>query len=104
VLRGTVASAPPLTDAINAGRKAHLLRDKQILSVGVFDEVTWKTFGGNTHDVDSILVETRHEYDITPKEGLKNESQMLEMASKMLGTPSGSASDSIKEIVISSRQ
>ncbi|GJZ81775.1 hypothetical protein Tco_0646769 [Tanacetum coccineum] len=32
------------------GRKGHLLEDKQILSVGVFDEVfsTWMTFGGNT--------------------------------------------------------
>ncbi|GJV41562.1 hypothetical protein Tco_1420002, partial [Tanacetum coccineum] len=37
-------------------RKAHLLRDKQIPSVGVFDEVfrTWMTFGGNTRDLGSF--------------------------------------------------
>ncbi|GJV04952.1 hypothetical protein Tco_1338521 [Tanacetum coccineum] len=35
------------------GRKAHLLEDKQIPSVGVFDEVfrTWMAFGGNTRDL-----------------------------------------------------
>ncbi|GKA98699.1 retrotransposon protein, putative, ty1-copia subclass [Tanacetum coccineum] len=35
------------------GRKAHFPKDKQILSVGVFDEVfsTWMTFGGNTSDL-----------------------------------------------------
>ncbi|GKC16639.1 hypothetical protein Tco_1013421 [Tanacetum coccineum] len=34
------------------GRKAHLLKDKQIPSVGVFDEVfsTWMTFRANTRD------------------------------------------------------
>ncbi|GJX41012.1 hypothetical protein Tco_0256002 [Tanacetum coccineum] len=38
------------------GRKAYLLEDKRILSVGVFDEVfsTWMTFGGNTHDLGSF--------------------------------------------------
>ncbi|GJS47365.1 hypothetical protein Tco_0571201 [Tanacetum coccineum] len=38
------------------GRKAHLLEDKKILSVGVFDEVfsIWKTFGGNTRDLGSF--------------------------------------------------
>ncbi|GJS09253.1 hypothetical protein Tco_0366049 [Tanacetum coccineum] len=42
------------------GRKAHLLKDKQIPSVGVFDEVfsTWMTFGGNTHDLGSFGEET----------------------------------------------
>ncbi|GJS16020.1 hypothetical protein Tco_0410492 [Tanacetum coccineum] len=35
------------------GRKTHLLEDKQIPSVGVFDEVfcIWKAFGGNTSDL-----------------------------------------------------
>ncbi|GJV08105.1 hypothetical protein Tco_1345761 [Tanacetum coccineum] len=42
------------------GRKAHLLEDKQILSVGVFDEVfsTWMAFGGNTRDLGSFGEET----------------------------------------------
>ncbi|GKA25426.1 hypothetical protein Tco_0711535 [Tanacetum coccineum] len=41
-------------------RKAHLLEDKQIPSVGVFDEVfsTWMTFGGNTRDLGSFGEET----------------------------------------------
>ncbi|GKD21620.1 hypothetical protein Tco_1223323, partial [Tanacetum coccineum] len=42
------------------GRKAHLLEDKQIPSVGVFDEVfsTWIVFGGNTRDLGSFGEET----------------------------------------------
>ncbi|GJU67032.1 hypothetical protein Tco_1253291 [Tanacetum coccineum] len=38
------------------GRKAHLLEDKQIPSVGVFDEVfsTWMDFGGNTLAGDGV--------------------------------------------------
>ncbi|GJY41825.1 hypothetical protein Tco_0429095 [Tanacetum coccineum] len=40
--------------------KAHLLKDKQISSVGVFDEVfsTWRAFGGNTRDLSSFGEET----------------------------------------------
>ncbi|GKA75529.1 hypothetical protein Tco_0781907 [Tanacetum coccineum] len=40
--------------------KAHLLEDKQIPSVGVFDEVfsTWMAFGENTHDLGSFGEET----------------------------------------------
>ncbi|GKD41987.1 hypothetical protein Tco_1266632 [Tanacetum coccineum] len=37
-------------------RKAHLFKDKQILSVGVFS--TWMTFGGNTRDLGSFGEET----------------------------------------------
>ncbi|GJX57861.1 hypothetical protein Tco_0287758 [Tanacetum coccineum] len=42
------------------GRKAHFFEDKQILSVGVFDEVfsTWMAFGGNTRDLGSFGEET----------------------------------------------
>ncbi|GJU23392.1 hypothetical protein Tco_1156734 [Tanacetum coccineum] len=38
------------------GRKAYLLEDKQIPSVGVFDEVfsIWKAFRGNTRDLGSF--------------------------------------------------
>ncbi|GJV19715.1 putative reverse transcriptase domain-containing protein [Tanacetum coccineum] len=47
-------------DASYQGRKAHLLEDKQIPSVGVFDEVfsTWMAFGGNTRDLGSFGEET----------------------------------------------
>ncbi|GJT41558.1 hypothetical protein Tco_0941423 [Tanacetum coccineum] len=37
------------------GRKAYLLKDKQIPSVGVFDEMA---FGGNTRDLGSFGEET----------------------------------------------
>ncbi|GJZ93465.1 hypothetical protein Tco_0665530 [Tanacetum coccineum] len=37
-----------------ACRKAHLLEDKQIPSVGVFEEVTWMAFRGNTRDLGSF--------------------------------------------------
>ncbi|GJV15526.1 hypothetical protein Tco_1360849 [Tanacetum coccineum] len=41
-------------------RKAYFLEDKQIPSVGVFDEVisTWMAFGGNTRDLGSFGEET----------------------------------------------
>ncbi|GKF41657.1 hypothetical protein Tco_0124999, partial [Tanacetum coccineum] len=41
-------------------RKAHLLEDKQIPSVGVFDEVfsTWMEFRGNSRDLGSFGEET----------------------------------------------
>nr|GEU49184.1 MAK10-like protein [Tanacetum cinerariifolium] len=37
----------------------------------------------------------KKEYDFTPKEGLKNKSQMVETASRIFATPSGSASDRV---------
>ncbi|GKD65273.1 hypothetical protein Tco_1307381 [Tanacetum coccineum] len=58
---------------------------------------TWMKFGGNTRDLSSILEETGQEYNFTPKEGLKNKSQMVETASGKLATPSGSASDRIRK-------
>ncbi|GKB93185.1 hypothetical protein Tco_0979322, partial [Tanacetum coccineum] len=47
-------------------RKTHLLEDKQILSVGVFDEVfsTWMAFGGNTRDLGSFGEETNKITDL----------------------------------------
>nr|GEU55049.1 DNA-directed DNA polymerase [Tanacetum cinerariifolium] len=62
-----------------------------------------KIFGGNTRDLGFILEETGQEYDITPKEGLKNKSQMVEMTSRILVTPSGSASDRVRKIVTVSK-
>ncbi|GKG09403.1 hypothetical protein Tco_0338149, partial [Tanacetum coccineum] len=60
---------------------------------------TWKTFGGNTRDLGSILEETGQEcnYGFTPKEGLKNKSQMVQTASGKLVTPSGSTSDRVRK-------
>ncbi|GJV18682.1 hypothetical protein Tco_1367702 [Tanacetum coccineum] len=48
------------------GRKAYLLKDKQILSVGVFDEVfsTWMAFGGNTRNLGSFREETDEIMDL----------------------------------------
>ncbi|GJS64089.1 hypothetical protein Tco_0678653 [Tanacetum coccineum] len=43
---------------VMTGRKAHLLEDTHIPSVGVFDEVTWMAFGGNTCDLGSFGEET----------------------------------------------
>nr|GEW33939.1 hypothetical protein [Tanacetum cinerariifolium] len=42
------------------GIKAHLLEDKQIPSVEIFDEIfsTWVAFGGNTRDFGSFEEET----------------------------------------------
>ncbi|GJX03559.1 retrotransposon protein, putative, ty1-copia subclass [Tanacetum coccineum] len=47
-------------------RKAHLLEDKQIPSVGVFDEVfcIWKAFGRNTRDFGSFGEETDKTMDL----------------------------------------
>ncbi|GKD82568.1 hypothetical protein Tco_1349407, partial [Tanacetum coccineum] len=84
-------------------RKAHLLGDKQIPSVGVFDEVTWKTFGGNTRDLGSILKETRQDCKLA-QEVLKNCSQKVETASGFLTTPSGFASDNIRNLVTASKR
>ncbi|GJQ91840.1 MAK10-like protein [Tanacetum coccineum] len=53
----------PSTDGI--GRKAHLLEDKQIPSVGVFDEVIWEAFGGNTRDLDPIWEEMGQRRNLT---------------------------------------
>ncbi|GJX70282.1 hypothetical protein Tco_0307453 [Tanacetum coccineum] len=67
------------------GRKAHLLEDKQIPSVGVFDEVfsTWMDFGGNTRDLGSFGEETDKIMDL--HQSLEDLCiQWLEMASQIL--------------------
>ncbi|GJU42910.1 hypothetical protein Tco_1195867 [Tanacetum coccineum] len=48
------------------GRKAYLLEDKQIPSVGVFDEVfsTCMAFGGNTQPGDGVTTTKRQRHDI----------------------------------------
>ncbi|GKD69149.1 hypothetical protein Tco_1323239, partial [Tanacetum coccineum] len=65
------------------GRKAHLLEDKQIPSVGVFDEVfsIWKAFGGNTRDLGLFGEETDKTTDLH-QHFLRLCSQRLETASQ----------------------
>ncbi|GKA33914.1 hypothetical protein Tco_0720343 [Tanacetum coccineum] len=65
------------------GRKAHLLEDKQIPSVGVFDEVfsIWKAFGGNTRDLGSFGEETYKTMDLHQHLS-RISTQRLEMASQ----------------------
>ncbi|GJX22426.1 hypothetical protein Tco_0226871 [Tanacetum coccineum] len=52
---------------VGVGRKAHLLEDKQIPSVGVFDEVfsTWMAFGGNTQRGDGVAGIKRRRRDLS---------------------------------------
>ncbi|GJV33475.1 hypothetical protein Tco_1393875 [Tanacetum coccineum] len=66
------------------GRKAHLLEDKQIPSVGVFDEVfnIWKAFGGNTRDLGSFREETDKTTNLH-QHLFKISTQKLEMASQI---------------------
>ncbi|GKF95300.1 hypothetical protein Tco_0288035, partial [Tanacetum coccineum] len=65
-------------------RKAYLLKDKQISSVGVFDEVfsIWKTFGGNTRDLGSFREEMDKTTDIH-QHLLRLCSQQLDTASQI---------------------
>ncbi|GJR84968.1 hypothetical protein Tco_0155753 [Tanacetum coccineum] len=78
-------------------RKAHLLEDKQIPSVGVFDEVIWMAFGGKTRDLSSI----GEEMDKTTtlhQSLLKNFVQCLETASQSLATASKHTRDGVRVI------
>ncbi|GJR46593.1 hypothetical protein Tco_1314696, partial [Tanacetum coccineum] len=76
-------------------RKAHLLEDKQIPSVGEFDEVIWMAFRGNTGDLGSIGEET--DKTMTLHRGLlKNSIQCLETASQFLAMPSYLTSDGVR--------
>ncbi|GJZ95358.1 hypothetical protein Tco_0667692 [Tanacetum coccineum] len=65
-------------------RKAHLLEDKQISSVGVFDEVfyIWKAFGRNTRDLGSFGEETDKTMDLH-QHCSRISPQNLEMASQI---------------------
>ncbi|GJU18250.1 hypothetical protein Tco_1146216 [Tanacetum coccineum] len=66
------------------GRKAHLLEDKQIPSVWVFDEVfcIWKAFEGNTRDLGSFGEETDKTTDLH-QHGSRISLQWLETASQI---------------------
>ncbi|GKA49850.1 hypothetical protein Tco_0742923 [Tanacetum coccineum] len=65
-------------------KKAHLLEDKQIPSVGVFDEVfsIWKAFGGNTRDLGSFGEEMDKTTDLH-QHLLRIYTQKLETASQI---------------------
>ncbi|GJR02857.1 hypothetical protein Tco_0525841 [Tanacetum coccineum] len=84
---------------IVTGRKAHLLEDKQISSVGVFDEhlgsfwrkYTWTQFG-KKRDKIATLQEVVSRICI----------QCLETASQFLATPSERTRDGVKNFVTAS--
>ncbi|GJT57915.1 hypothetical protein Tco_0992969 [Tanacetum coccineum] len=86
------------------GRKAHLLEDKQISSVGVFDEVTWMAFGGNSHDLGSFREETD---EITDLHQILEEILLTERGDGVVGLnrhrrdPSG---DGVRDLVTASRR
>ncbi|GKA99555.1 hypothetical protein Tco_0827549 [Tanacetum coccineum] len=67
------------------GRKAHLLEDKQIPSVWVFDEVfsIWKALGGNTRDLGSFGEETDKTTDLHQHLS-RISTQQLETASQII--------------------
>ncbi|GJS34919.1 hypothetical protein Tco_0533301 [Tanacetum coccineum] len=69
-----------LLDDDLTSRKAHLLEDKQIPSVRVFDEVTWIAFRGCTCDLGSFGEEI-DKITTLHRSGFKNCSQSLKMAS-----------------------
>ncbi|GJR80735.1 hypothetical protein Tco_0151520 [Tanacetum coccineum] len=48
-------------------RKAYLLEDKKIPSVGVFDEVIWMAFRGNTRNLGLNWRRNGQDYDSTPR-------------------------------------
>ncbi|GJW68475.1 hypothetical protein Tco_0122899 [Tanacetum coccineum] len=78
------------------GRKTHLLEDKKIPSVGVFDDVIWKASGGNTHSLDSIWEETGQDCNSTRRHsrfGL----QFMETASQILMTGSKLTRDDVRD-------
>ncbi|GKD83216.1 hypothetical protein Tco_1350055, partial [Tanacetum coccineum] len=77
-------------------RKSHLLEDKQIPSVGVFDEVIWEALGGNTRDLDSIWEETGQDYNFTQSD-LKN-------VRTVLGDGVAILSDDVKSYVTASER
>nr|GEZ68117.1 hypothetical protein [Tanacetum cinerariifolium] len=87
-------------------RKAHLLEDKQISSVGVFDEVfsTWMEFGGNTRDLGSFGEETDK---ITDLHQILKEVLLVSHGDGVVGImrhrrdPSG---DDVRDLVTASRR
>ncbi|GJS83425.1 hypothetical protein Tco_0749966 [Tanacetum coccineum] len=86
-------------------RKAHLLEDKQIPSVGVFDEVfsTWKAFGENTRVLGSFGEET---YEITDLHQIHEEILFTEHRDGVAGIKRrhlDPSSDGVRDLVTASR-
>ncbi|GJX85956.1 hypothetical protein Tco_0336730 [Tanacetum coccineum] len=84
------------------GRKAHLLEDKQIPSVGVFDEVTWMAFGGNTLDL-GLFGEEMDEITTLHQSRRRKSVQTLETASQILAMASKVLKDGVRIIVTASK-
>ncbi|GKD13260.1 hypothetical protein Tco_1197667 [Tanacetum coccineum] len=88
----------------DGGRKANLLEDKQIPSVGVFDEVfsTWMAFGGNTHDLGSFGEETN---EITDLHQILKEVLLIERGDGVVGIKErcrDPSSDGVRDLVTAS--
>ncbi|GJR15798.1 hypothetical protein Tco_0798450 [Tanacetum coccineum] len=86
--------------------KTHLLEDKQILSVGVFDEVfsTWMAFGGNTCDLDSFREETD---EITDLHQILEEVLLTVHGDSVVGIKRrrhDPSSDGVRDLVTASRR
>nr|GEW45628.1 hypothetical protein [Tanacetum cinerariifolium] len=90
-------SLPQISDEQALPQKKHYCQIYQMINFTSGVKCTWKTFRGKTRDLGFILEETGQDYDFTPKEGLKNKSQMVKTASGKLTTPSGSASNHVKK-------
>ncbi|GJX05894.1 hypothetical protein Tco_0193826 [Tanacetum coccineum] len=94
-------SHAPLADL----KKAHLLEDKQIPSVGVFDEVfsTWKAFGENTRVLGSFGEET---YEITDLHQIHEEILFTEHRDGVAGIKRrhlDPSSNGVRDLVTASR-
>ncbi|GJW16243.1 hypothetical protein Tco_0020376 [Tanacetum coccineum] len=84
------------SDSVMTGRKAHLLKDKQIPSVWVFDEMA---FGGNTRELGSFR-EKRTRLQLYTKVEEEKGTQTLETASQLLMTASDYQRDDIRKFEI----
>ncbi|GKA35924.1 hypothetical protein Tco_0722415 [Tanacetum coccineum] len=74
--------------AADIGRKAHLLEDKQIPSVGVFDEVSFYTLFQGSMDLEAQFAKKQDKIVTLHDEGLKYPLQTMEMASGFHAKPS----------------
>ncbi|GJW81965.1 hypothetical protein Tco_0145940 [Tanacetum coccineum] len=78
-----------------------LLSGVDNLSLKPYVELTWKAFGGYTHDLGSFGEETDKNTTLH-RSGFMNCSQSLETASQFLATPSDHTRDGIKKLMTAS--
>nr|GEX60458.1 hypothetical protein [Tanacetum cinerariifolium] len=95
-------SSDDVKDLVTASgrRKAHLLKDKHITSVGVFS--TWMAFGGNTRDLGSFGEETD---EITHLHQILEEVLLTELGDNVAGIMRrhrDPSSDDVKDLVTAS--